>query len=56
MKISSKKRNMHACHPIMRKGGVHEKTNSSKRSKAKRELKMITRESSRDGCMLLQVA
>lgn len=31
-------RNLHACHPIMRKGGVHEKSKSAKRTKAKREL------------------
>ncbi len=31
-------RNLHACHPIMQKGGVHEKTNGAKRKKAKRNL------------------
>lgn len=32
-----KARNLHACHPIMRKGGVHEKSKSAKRAAAKRE-------------------
>lgn len=31
----AKLRNVHACNPIMRKGGVHEKSNSAKRSAAK---------------------
>ncbi len=31
------KRNGHAFHPIMRKGGVHEKTHKAKRNAAKRE-------------------
>ena len=33
----NKPRNFHACHPIMRKGGVHEKSKSAKRAAAKRE-------------------
>ena len=28
-------RNRHACHPIMRKGGVHEKSQGAKRAAAK---------------------
>lgn len=32
-----KPRNFHACHPIMRKGGVHEKTKGAKRAAVKRE-------------------
>ncbi len=32
-----KTRNIHACHPIMRKGGVHEKTKGAKRAAAKRD-------------------
>ncbi|MEJ2418661.1 MAG: hypothetical protein P8Y45_17360 [Exilibacterium sp.] len=32
-----KLRNRHAAHPIMRKGGVHEKSRSAKRREAKRE-------------------
>lgn len=43
MKQKTKKplryRNPVACSPIMRKGGVHEKSNSAKRGAAKRELK-----------------
>ena len=37
--MASKKsmRNGHACHPIMRKGGVHEKTNKAKRKAAKQQ-------------------
>ena len=34
---STSTRNFHACHPIMRKGGPHEKSKSAKRAKAKRE-------------------
>ena len=30
-------RNLHACHPIMRKGGVHEKSKGAKRAAAKRD-------------------
>lgn len=29
-------RNRHACHPIMRKGGVHEKSKGAKRAAVKR--------------------
>lgn len=32
-----KPRNHHAYHPIMKKGGVHEKSNKAKRNKSKRE-------------------
>jgi len=32
-----KPRNFHACHPIMKKGGVHEKSKGAKRAAAKRE-------------------
>lgn len=32
-----KSRNLHACHPIMKKGGVHEKSKGAKRAAAKRE-------------------
>ncbi len=32
-------RNFHACHPILRKGGVHEKTNKAKRKAAKQTLR-----------------
>ncbi len=35
----SKRRNGHACHPIMRKGGVHEKSNKAKRSQLKHRLR-----------------
>ncbi len=31
------RRNPHACHPIMRKGGVHEKSKGAKRAEAKRD-------------------
>ncbi len=43
-----KKRNPHAWSPIMRKGGVHKKSNSAKRAKDKRQLKEQTRAMSRD--------
>ena len=33
----NKPRNLHACHPIMRKGGVHEKSKSAKRTAVKQE-------------------
>ena len=32
-----KSRNFHACHPIMGKGGVHERSKGAKRAAAKRE-------------------
>ena len=32
-----KRRNGHACHPIMKKGGVHEQSKSGKRAAAKRD-------------------
>lgn len=37
-------RNGHACHPIMRKGGVHEKSRGSKRAADKRETRRKARE------------
>ena len=33
----SKPRNLHACHPIMSKGGAHEKSKGAKRAAAKRD-------------------
>jgi hypothetical protein len=41
MKTKQKKRNGHAFHPIMKKGGVHEESKSSKRRKAKDETKKL---------------
>ncbi len=38
------RRNLHACHPIMRKGGVHEKSKSAKRAAAKHETRRKTTE------------
>ncbi len=46
MGTKKKQRNGHAFHPIMRKGGVHEKSVSAKRSAGKRELKNLLREGS----------
>ena len=37
-------RNIHACHPIMRKGGVHEKSKGAKRAKAKKEVRQKVKE------------
>lgn len=37
-----KLRNRHACHPIMRKGGVHDKTNSAKRAAEKQKTRALT--------------
>jgi hypothetical protein len=37
-------RNLHAIAPIMRKGGVHEKSEGAKRSAARRELRHAVRE------------
>ncbi len=48
MKVSFKPRNHHALNPLMRKGGVHEKSNSAKRTAAKRQLRKESREFSRD--------
>ena len=44
MKTKQKKRNGHACHAIMRKGGVHEEAKSSRRRKDKNETKQLVRE------------
>lgn len=41
MKSKQKKRNGHACHAIMRKGGSHEKSKSSYRRKAKKETEKL---------------
>ena len=38
MPRKQEKRNGHAFHPIMRKGGVHEKTEKAKRKAAKHQL------------------
>ena len=40
-----KRRNFHATHPIMRKGGVHEKSNGAKRKAAKLANKKLAGES-----------
>ena len=37
-------RNRHAYHPIMRKGGAHQKSNGAKRAAAKREVHRKTNE------------
>lgn len=37
-------RNLHAIAPIMRKGGVHEKSESARRTAARRELRNIARQ------------
>lgn len=37
MSKRQKPRNLHACHPIMRKGGVHEKSKGAERAAAKRD-------------------
>ena len=42
MKTKQKRKNIHACNPIMRKGGVHEESKSGKRRKAKNETKKLT--------------
>lgn len=39
-----RQRNLHACHPIMNKGGVHEKSKGAKRAADKRETRRKTRE------------
>ena len=39
-----KPRNFHACHPIMKKGGVHEKSKGALRAAAKRETRRKTGE------------
>ncbi len=44
--MGSKKpgRNGHACHPMMRKGGVHEKSRGAERTAAKRRTDKQVRE------------
>ena len=39
-----KRRNGHAFHPIMRKGGVHQKSESAKRSATRRATRQQARE------------
>jgi hypothetical protein len=41
---AQKPRNPYADHPLMRKGGVHQKSTSALRAKARRELKQLTRD------------
>lgn len=36
--MKQQKRNGHAFHPIMKKGGVHEKTNKAKRKSERRNI------------------
>lgn len=45
MPKKQERRNGHAFHPIMRKGGVHEKTEKAKRKAAKHELNRKVQES-----------
>ncbi len=48
-KKPAKKRNPHACNPIMRKGGVHQKSIGAKRAEEKRQWRNHSREISREG-------
>lgn len=43
MKSKKKLKNGHACHPIMRKGGVHEASKTGKRRQAKNELNSMVK-------------
>jgi hypothetical protein len=40
----NKPRNLHACHPILKKGGVHRKSKSGKRAAAKHETRQKSSE------------
>lgn len=42
--MKQEKRNGHAFHPIMKKGGVHEKSKKAKRKVAKHEMKQKVQE------------
>jgi hypothetical protein len=42
--MKQEKRNGHAFHPIMKKGGVHEKSGKAKRKAAKHEMKRKVQE------------
>ena len=44
--MKEERRNGHAFHPIMSKGGVHEKTEKAKRKAAKQEMKRKVNECS----------
>ncbi|WNO08254.1 hypothetical protein [Teredinibacter sp. KSP-S5-2] len=44
MPSKQQRRNGHAFHPIMRKGGVHEKSKGAKRAAAKRQTDRKVRE------------
>lgn len=41
MKTRKLQRNGHACHAIMRKGGVHEESKSAKRQKTRKETRAL---------------
>lgn len=41
MKKKARVRNFHACHPIMKKGGAHEKSKGAKRAAAKGETRRL---------------
>ncbi|WP_154650907.1 hypothetical protein [Reinekea blandensis] len=41
MKTKKPQRNGHACHAIMRKGGVHEDSKSGQRQKARKETRAL---------------
>jgi len=43
-----KRRNLQACNPLLRKGGVHQKSNGALRAAAKRQWKMQSRNLNRD--------
>ena len=47
-----KRRNFHAIHPIMRKGGVHEKSNGAKRKAARLATRKLVSESRCDAPVL----
>ena len=44
MPRANRPRNFHACHPIMSKGGVHEKSKGAKRAAAKHETRRKVKE------------
>lgn len=43
MKTKKPQRNGHACHAIMRKGGVHEESKSGQRQKARNQTRALAK-------------
>ena len=55
--LNTAPRNPYANHPLMQKGGVHQKSKSASRAAARRELRSMTRDwSSHLSCLFVRVS